>query len=94
MCPAINAPHLTTRRSGRYGPPRARGSGGALGKEGEEGLSGLPGDVAPWLGLAADGRLQLQLPFARRDTQMAFGGLGLEMITAEDARRGLGLSQR
>ena len=25
MWPGINTPHLTTRRSGRYGPPRARG---------------------------------------------------------------------
>ena len=60
---AINTPHPPdTRRSGRYGPPRALGgSGGALGKEGEEGLSGLPEGVAPWLGSPADGRLQLLL---------------------------------
>ena len=69
------------------------GSGGALGKEGEEGLSGLPGGrcavarvASRWSPAAAAD--------ARRDTQMAFGGLGLEMIREEDARRGLGLSQR
>ena len=95
MCPRLHPPPPPdTRRSGRYGPPRALGgSGGALGKEGEVGLSGLPEGVAPWLGSPADGRLQLLLD-VRRDTQHGLGGLGLEVIRAEDAMRGLGLSQR
>ena len=94
VCPRLTLPTPDTRRSGRYGPPRALGgSGGALGKEGEERLSGLPG------GRCAVARVASRWSPAaaadvRHDTQYGIGSLGLEIIRAEDAMRGLGLSQR
>ena len=93
MCPRLTLPTPPTHVDLEGMALRAP-SGAVVGRSGRKGKRDCRGCQDCAVARVASRWSPAAAADVRHDTQYGIGGLGLEMIRAEDAMRGLGLSQR